>query len=426
MRSRRGHQRELRRRRRRSAARPGCRSRRGDRAPRAGRPAPRSRRPPCTGARRRRTATRRVSSPLRNRWQRTPPVPRPLPGYSANGVTLTRPASVPGRASDEPDTVTTTLSAPASTAPKKTDPRTGREPDAGDAAAGAPCGRTPEAGKRSSWASEVTNTSSSSSLRELEPADDLVAVVEPDDVPGVAVAEHLGLDPLDDAALGCRAPARASPSASDVSVTARSPGSSDEELGDRCAALQLGRVRRRRQRRQVEHVELDQPAARGDDADRAACGRRRATAMTTSCLARAPPRPSGSSLRACARAARSTTAARSTGRRRPRAARPTSPGAPADSSSTVRRGVPCCLATSASSSPTTLRSSASSSRIAVSSSIVRSSSAFSRSSSSLRELGQPAQRHVEDVVGLDLGQVEDRHQPAAWPARRCRWTGSAG
>src|SRR5690242_16996274 len=48
------------------------------------------------------------SSPLSSRWQRTPPVARPLPGYSANGVTLTVPASVPGSAPDDPATVTTT------------------------------------------------------------------------------------------------------------------------------------------------------------------------------------------------------------------------------------------------------------------------------------------------------------------------------
>ena len=35
-------------------------------------------------------AKTRASSPLRNRWQRTPPVARPLAGYSENGVTLTR------------------------------------------------------------------------------------------------------------------------------------------------------------------------------------------------------------------------------------------------------------------------------------------------------------------------------------------------
>ena len=47
-------------------------------------------------------ASWRASSPLRKRWHRTPPVPRPLPGYSLKGVTLTEPASVPGRAEDAP------------------------------------------------------------------------------------------------------------------------------------------------------------------------------------------------------------------------------------------------------------------------------------------------------------------------------------
>src|SRR5689334_9904796 len=53
-------------------------------------------------------AKTRVSSPLRNRWHRTPPVARPFAGYSPNGVTLTAPASVPGRAVDAPLAVTTT------------------------------------------------------------------------------------------------------------------------------------------------------------------------------------------------------------------------------------------------------------------------------------------------------------------------------
>ena len=51
-------------------------------------------------------ASSRVSSPFRKRWQRTPPVARPLPGYSASGVTLTAPASVPGSAFEVPETVT--------------------------------------------------------------------------------------------------------------------------------------------------------------------------------------------------------------------------------------------------------------------------------------------------------------------------------
>ncbi len=65
-------------------------------------------------------AKTRVSSPLRKRWQRTPPVARPLAGYSANGVTLTAPGSVPGSAVDEPDDVTTTDVGAGSTAPNQT------------------------------------------------------------------------------------------------------------------------------------------------------------------------------------------------------------------------------------------------------------------------------------------------------------------
>ena len=41
-------------------------------------------------------ARSRPSSPLRNRWARTPPVARPLPGYSAKGVTF----HAPGRAGE--------------------------------------------------------------------------------------------------------------------------------------------------------------------------------------------------------------------------------------------------------------------------------------------------------------------------------------
>src|ERR1700722_16767247 len=112
----------------------------------------------------------RPSSPLRKRWQRTPPVARPLGGYSENGVTLTDAPPVPGSAPDRPATVTTTAS------PEEPD-----EPDAGPRApnqiavapsdrrmpvmppAWRPCGRTAEAGNRSSWASDATNTSSASS-----------------------------------------------------------------------------------------------------------------------------------------------------------------------------------------------------------------------------------------------------------------------
>ena len=174
-------------------------------------------------------ATSSVSSPRRNRWQRTPPVPRPLPGYSPNGVTLTLPASVPGSALPAPATVTTTLSAlgvdgrrrrptyaPAASRTPATPP-----PDR-------PCGRTTDAGKCSSWASLVTKTSSLVAGR-LDPADDGVAVVEPDQVPAV-LGEHLGLDPLDDA----------------VRVPSASPGESGQQGGERHDPLARRRARRTR------------------------------------------------------------------------------------------------------------------------------------------------------------------------------------
>ena len=43
-----------------------------------------------------------------------------------------------------------------------------------------PCGRTGDAGKRSSWASLVMKTRSSSPVGQLDGADDAVAVLEPD------------------------------------------------------------------------------------------------------------------------------------------------------------------------------------------------------------------------------------------------------
>lgn len=50
--------------------------------------------------------------PLRKRWERTPPVARPLVGYISSGVTLAAPFSVPGSASESPATVSTTAPEP--------------------------------------------------------------------------------------------------------------------------------------------------------------------------------------------------------------------------------------------------------------------------------------------------------------------------
>lgn len=64
-------------------------------------------------------ARERQSSPFRKRWQRTPPVARPLRGYWSNGVSLavvwTESSSVPR----EPATVKTTASTAGSTAVKE-------------------------------------------------------------------------------------------------------------------------------------------------------------------------------------------------------------------------------------------------------------------------------------------------------------------
>src|SRR5215472_12681620 len=77
-------------------------------------------------------AMTRRSSPLRKRWQRTPPVALPFGGYSANGVTLTLATDAPGSAPTRPATVTTTVSPAA--------PEAGRPapPAAGSDAPGAP------------------------------------------------------------------------------------------------------------------------------------------------------------------------------------------------------------------------------------------------------------------------------------------------
>ena len=88
-------------------------------------------------------ASARRSCPRRRRWQRTPPVPRPLAGYSVNGVTFTDPASVPGSAADDPATVTTTGSpAPSPTTPNQIARAPGASLTPAIPPAGRPWGRT--------------------------------------------------------------------------------------------------------------------------------------------------------------------------------------------------------------------------------------------------------------------------------------------
>lgn len=82
---------------------------------------------------------------MRNRWQRTPPVARPLRGYWSNGVSLhvsTESSSVPC----EPATVNTTASAAGSTAVNEITSASAVSLTPAMPPAGRPCGRTCAAG----------------------------------------------------------------------------------------------------------------------------------------------------------------------------------------------------------------------------------------------------------------------------------------
>src|SRR6185312_10042651 len=111
-----------------------------------------------------------TSSPFRKRCARTPPVARPFAGYSSNGVTLTDPGEVPGRASCVDATVTTTVAAsPAATEPKNATESPAASLIPATPPAVRPWARTVEAGKCSSCAWRVMKTRSSSSAGTLRP-----------------------------------------------------------------------------------------------------------------------------------------------------------------------------------------------------------------------------------------------------------------
>ena len=258
-----------------------------------------------------------LSSPLRKRWQRTPPVARPLAGYSANGVTLTEPASVPGSAVEDPATVTTTASAGVERA-ERHDLLAGGEPDAGHAATGAPL--RPHLGGREVQQLGVAGDEAESLLAgaQLDRADDLVAVLERDDVP-VVPAERLRVDPLHHALPGAEREARGSRGrAGQRQQPARRL--EGEELADRRPPCRWGSLAVRRQRRQVEHAELDHPAAGGDHADLAAGGRARPRRRSRRAW-RGRRRCREGRRSSCGPAGRWRRGRRSRGRRRPRAER---------------------------------------------------------------------------------------------------------
>ena len=139
-------------------------------------------------------ASSRESSPLRNRWQRTPPVARPLAGYCRNSVTLTEPASVPGRARDVPDTVATTASARRYRA-EVDDTRADAEFDAGHAASRAALRSYSRGGKVQQLGVVGDEDQLGFGGGEFNGADHPIARLEADHIPGV-FAENLRIDPL--------------------------------------------------------------------------------------------------------------------------------------------------------------------------------------------------------------------------------------
>ena len=242
-----------------------------------------------------------------------------------------------------------------------------------------PCGRTAEALKWSSWASEVTKTSSSSPERsstapttsspslsamtsQVDPfgASGVTRLTTPWAVPrarpGESGESEVRVRTRSSAPRSRYAPTGAPPESEGASFVGGSVGSS------------------RAPTRATRPALVTMPTS-----PRAVV---RIAATTPSCLARPPERDGSSSVvvRAISPVVESRTqhgsSAISIGVL-------VAAGVPADSSSTVRRGVPCFFATSPSSVLTSLMSTFSSPRISSSSAIWRRSSSCSCSSSSL-------------------------------------------
>ncbi len=287
-----------------------------------------------------------------------------------------------------------------------------------------PCGRTAEAGKRSRSPVEENSTSSSSPSTSSTAPTTSSPGRSGDDLDRLALGRPLGRDPLHRALPGRQR-------------DARSALGQRRQAEDPLAALQLGELRRRctaaqRQRsgrdrgdvRQVEHADAQHPPAGGDQADRPAGRRRgrRRRRRRAGCgrCACGPRCRRGRRAAASGRRARRSTARRRTARRRPRS-RPllrVTSALRSPPTSTVRRGVPCSAATSASSSAMTPRSSAGSPRMP---------SQVGDGLAQRRQLGlqlldlerdEPPQLHVEDVAGLQLGQPDLRDQLRPAPRRR--------
>ena len=137
----------------------------------------------------------RVSSPLRNRWQRTPPVARPLPGILGERGDLDRTGVGAGQGRRRPGDGD--HAAVVGAAPKKTARAPGPSLIPAIPPPERPCGRTTDGREVQELGVAADEDQFGLGRGQLHRADDLVARVEPDHLPGVAT-EHLGIDPLDD------------------------------------------------------------------------------------------------------------------------------------------------------------------------------------------------------------------------------------
>ena len=318
-------------------------------------------------------AATRVVSPLRKRWHLTPPVARPLVGYSARGVTLAPPVALPNSESDAPATVTT-MSCPGSTPPKNTTLAPSASLTPATPPPSRPCGRTRPAEKCSRCASEVTKARcgavSSTALTTSSPSSRRITSHE--SLPITSGLTRLTTPRMVPSARP------GPPGSSEVRPTTRSP---DSKAHSSCAAeppCRFGAV--------VVTGTVGNSIARALSSrpvlvitPKSAWDVTLMAAAIASWGARGPNAGNGpaESVRAARPVVDSSTQQGSSGTSRGAADRTT----PSEASSTVRREVPKRVATSSSSEATRVFSTASSSRMRCSSPMREASSSASALSS---------------------------------------------
>ena len=347
---------------------------------------------------------------------------RPLPGNTSPCVTFSEPPAS-SRAAESEARVTTTPDAPGLQTPRAITcaPPASLIPAIPPAAR--PCGRT-DGRREAQQLGVVGEQHELVVVGDRQGPDDDVAVGQPDDLPRVPVGRRLVGHPLDDPGRRWPGPGWGHRGAGSPgrSRTRRARGSGTPPAGPhrpgspdlRCPG-RLGRSST--WARTTRPAEVTTPTWPRTVA--------LARATTTSCVPRGPvrgarlgrPAPSGSgSARRAMRPVLDSSTSHGSSDSSSGAAVAAAPRTGAGpSSSTVRRGVAWASATSASSAETR-----SLQRVRVVEQPVElGDGAVQVVALGLEldpaELGQPAQRHLEDVVGLHLGQVEHAHQ--AGPGR---------